>query len=119
MDCADVGFLPDGILDDLPLPSQTGPGRTAGLDLNKPRTRAALAAVLALAPAPGGFTAAGHAARVRQITGTEDYTTRQASYDLRKIRGKQLIGKPGGPAATTSRRTAPGPSAPCSPCGTT
>lgn len=95
MDCADTGFLPDGILDDLPLPSRTGPGRTAGLDLNKPRTRAALAAVLALAPAPGGFTAADHAARVRQITGNKDYTTRQASYDLRKIRGKQLIGKPG------------------------
>ena len=76
-------------------PARAGTRRTAGLDLNKPRIRAALAAALALAPAPAGFTAAEHAARVRQITGHEDYTTRQASYDLRKLRGKQLIGKPG------------------------
>ena len=49
----------------------------------------------ALAPAPGGFGAAEHAARVRQITGHDGYTTWQATYDLRKLRGKQLINKPG------------------------
>jgi hypothetical protein len=54
LDCADIGFLPDGVLDELPLPAQTGPRRTAGVDLNKPRIRAALAAALALAPAPPG-----------------------------------------------------------------
>ena len=95
LDCADIGFLPDGLLDDLPLPVQAGAGRIAGADLNKPRIRAALSAALALAPAPGGFTAAGHAAKVRQITGQDGYTTRQAAYDLRKLRGKQLIAKPG------------------------
>src|SRR5437899_4921660 len=95
LDCADIGFLPDGVLDELPLPAQAGPRRTAGIDLNKPRIRAALAAALALAPAPGGFTAAEHAARVRQITGHDGYTTRQAAYDLKKLRGKQLVDKPG------------------------
>jgi hypothetical protein len=95
LDCADTGFLPDGILDELPLPARAGTGRIAGIDLNKPRIRAALAAALALTPAPGGFTAADHAARVRQITGQDGYTTRQAGYDLRKLRGKQLIDKPG------------------------
>jgi hypothetical protein len=95
LDCADTGFLPDGILDELPLPARAGTGRIAGIDLNKPRIRAALAAALALTPAPGGFTAADHAARVRQITGQDGYTTRQAGYDLRKLRGKQLIEKPG------------------------
>jgi hypothetical protein len=94
LDCADIGFLPDGVLDELPLPAQTGPRRTAGVDLNNPRIRAALAAALALAPAPGGFTVAEHAAKVRQITGQAGYTTRQAAYDLRKLRGKQLIDKP-------------------------
>jgi hypothetical protein len=29
------------------------------------------------------------------MTGQINYTTRQAAYDLRKIRGKQLINKPG------------------------
>ena len=93
MDCVDAGFLPDGLLDELPLPARSGPGRIAGIDLNKPRIRAALSA--ALAPAPGGFTVAGHAAKVCQITGQDGYTTRQAAYDLRKLHGKQLISTPG------------------------
>jgi hypothetical protein len=29
------------------------------------------------------------------MTGHTDYTNRQAAYDLRKLRGKDLIGKPG------------------------
>jgi hypothetical protein len=92
LDCADTGFLPDGILDNLPLPARTGATRIGGIDLNKPRIRAAMAAALALAPAPAGFTIGEHADRVRRITGS-DYTTRQAAYDLRKLRGKQLITK--------------------------
>jgi hypothetical protein len=95
LDCADVGFLPDGLLDELPLPARAGPRQIAGIDLNKPRIRAALSATLALAPAPGGFTVAEHAAKVRQIAALDGYTTRQAAYDLRKLRGKQLISKPG------------------------
>ncbi len=94
LDCADTGFLPDGVLDQLPMPAQAGASRIAGVDLNKPRIRAALSAALVLAPAPGGFTVAEHAARVRQITGHGGYTTRQAAYDLRKLRGKQLVEKP-------------------------
>ena len=95
LDCADTGFLPDGVLDQLPAPSQAGTARIAGVDLNKPRIRAALAAALALAPAPGGFAAAEHAAKVRAMAGNDSYTTRQAAYDLRKLRGKGLVDKPG------------------------
>jgi hypothetical protein len=94
LDCADTGFLPDGLLDELLLPSQAGPRRIAGIDLNKPRIQAALSAALALA-APGGFTVADHAAKVRAMPGHEGHTTRQAAYDLRKLRGRQLIDKPG------------------------
>jgi hypothetical protein len=95
LDCADIGFLPDGILDQLPEPSQAGASRLSGVDLNKPRIRAALAAALALAPAPHGFTVAEFAARVCQITRYDGYTIRQAAYDLRMLRGKNLIDKPG------------------------
>jgi hypothetical protein len=95
LDCADISFIPDGILDDLPAPSAAGPARTAGIDLNKRRIRAALAAAVALAPAPHGFTAAEFAARVRQMTRSDGYTSRQATYDLRKLRGKNLLIKPG------------------------
>ena len=35
------------------------------------------------------------AAKVQAITGQPDHTTRQAAYDLRKLRGKDLITKSG------------------------
>jgi hypothetical protein len=111
LDCVDTGFLADGVLDQLPTGSRLGATRIGGVDLNKPRMRDALRAALALAPAPNGFTVAEFAAKVHTITGTSDaeYTIRQAGYDLRKLRGKQLLDKPartrryqvGAPAART------------------
>jgi hypothetical protein len=97
LDCVDVTFIGDGLLDQLPLPSQIGATRVGGVDVNKPRIRAALSAALALSTAPDGFTAAEFTTKVHTMTGqTEvDYTTRQAAYDLRKLRGKDLITKPG------------------------
>jgi hypothetical protein len=95
MDCVDISFLNDTALDELPLPSRVGATRVGGIDLNKPRIRAALAAALALAAAPHGFTVAEHAARVQAMTGHDGYTIRQAAYDLRKFRGKGLVAKPG------------------------
>jgi hypothetical protein len=89
--------------------------------VNKPRIRAALAAVLALAASPDGFTVADMTARVHTMTGQAHatYNTRQAAYDLRKLRAKQLVGK----LAGTRRYYLPGPAArpyrPCSPSGTT
>ena len=67
------------------------------MDINLPRVRAALAAALALAVAPPGFTVAEFTAKVRAMTGQtpEDYSVRQGAYDLRKLRGKQLVIKPG------------------------
>ena len=95
LDCADIGFIADGTLDELPLPSRLGTTRVGGIDLNKPRIRAALAAALALTAAPHGFTVAEFTARVQTMTGQASYTIRQAAYDLRKLRGKNLIAKPG------------------------
>ena len=83
----------------MPLPSPDRRRALAGgVDLNKPRARAALAAALALATAPHGFTVAEFAARACQMTRHDGYTIRQAAYDPRKLRGKNLIDKPGGPA---------------------
>jgi len=99
LDCVDAGFIPgfipDGLLDALPAACQLGATRVGGIDVNKPRTRAVLAAALALAIAPGGFTVADFTAKVRDMTGQAGYTSRNATYDLRKLRGKNLAGKPG------------------------
>jgi len=97
LDCVDVTFIGDDLLDRLPAPAQIGATRVGGVDLNKPRIRAALSAVLALSATSAGFTVAELTTKVHTMTGqTEsDYTTRQAAYDLRKLRGKELITKPG------------------------
>jgi hypothetical protein len=96
LDCVDVGFIADGLLDELPRPSQLGAVRVGGIDLNKERIRNALAAVLALAASPSGFTVTQFTDKVRALTGQDEhaYSTRQGAYDLRKLRAKSLIDKP-------------------------
>ena len=95
LDCVDTTFIGDDLLDRLPAPAQLGATRVGGVDLNKPRIRAALAAVLALSATSAGFTVAEFTAKVHTMTGDTGYTIRQAAYDLRKLRGKELITKPG------------------------
>ena len=67
LDCVDIGFFPDALLDTLPAACQPGGTRAGGIDVNKPRSRAVLAAALALAIAPGGFTVADFTAKVRDM----------------------------------------------------
>lgn len=96
LDCVDIGFIPDGTLDQLPLPGRLGATRVGGIDTNKPRARAVLAAAAALSVAPDGFTVTDLAAKVTAmgaLAGT-DYTVRQAAYDIRKLRAKHLVVKP-------------------------
>jgi hypothetical protein len=93
LDCVDVAFISDDTLDQLPRPSRVGKVRVGGVDLNNPRMRAALRAALALGPSPTGFGVALFKAKVHSMTGQSDaeYTQRHAVYDLKKLRGKQLI----------------------------
>jgi DNA-binding transcriptional ArsR family regulator len=97
LDCVDAAFISDQTLDQLPQPAQVGKTRVGGVDMNRPRTRTALAAVLALASSPTGFTVAELTTKARAMTGQtpSDYTVRQAAYDLKKLRGKGLITKLG------------------------
>jgi hypothetical protein len=93
LDCVDRAFVSDSTLDQLPLPSRVGKTRVGGVDPNKPRMRAALTAAVALAAVPDGFTVTDFATRVRALTGQPpaSYGVRQAAYDLKKLRGKQLV----------------------------
>jgi hypothetical protein len=95
LDCVDAAFVADETLDQLPVGCQVGNTRVGGVDLNKPRTRAVLQAVLALAASPAGFTAAQLAAKVQAMTGRA-YTPRQAAYDLQETARQ-------GPAGQTRR----------------
>jgi len=95
LDCVDHTFIGDDFLDRLPAPARLGATRVGGVDLNKSRIRAALAAVLALSATSAGFSVAEFTVKVHTMTGHSGYTIRQAAYDLRKLRGKELIVKPG------------------------
>lgn len=94
--CAHISFIDDGTFDSLHLPSLRGNTRLAGIDVNQPRMRNALAAVVALAPKPGGFTISDIASKIQEMNGWSDeqYGKRQAAYDLKKLRGKNLVEKP-------------------------
>jgi hypothetical protein len=93
---AHLSSLDAGALDALPQPSRRGAQRLAGVDIQKPRMRAVMEAVLALAPKPDGFTAQELVDKTRALLGLgESYTPRHAAYDLRKLRGKELIERVG------------------------
>jgi hypothetical protein len=85
------GSLDPVALDALPQPTQRGAQRLAGIDLQKPRMRAVVEAMLPLAPTPDGFTAGELAARTAGLWRQTPYTPRHAAYDLRKLRGKGLV----------------------------
>lgn len=91
----DVSFIDLGTLDTWPLPTKVGSTRIGGLDVNRPRVRAVMEAVVALSPNPWGFTASDLTVKVREILKTPGihYTPRQASYDLKRLRGKNLVRK--------------------------
>jgi hypothetical protein len=88
--CIGAAWISDSALDDLPKPSQVGKVRVGGIDVNQPRLRAVMAAVVALAPAPLGFSASELAERVQLRLGAS-YGPRQGAYDLKKLRGKDWV----------------------------
>jgi hypothetical protein len=91
--CMDACFVSDETLENLPQPAQVGRTRVGGIDLNQPRMRRVAEAVLALSTAPDGFTASHLARKVRSIGGQSEseYGARRAAYDLKKLRGKDML----------------------------
>jgi len=89
----DVSFIDNGRLDTWPLASKVGQTRVGGVDVNRPRMRAVMEGVIALSTHPRGFSASDLAGRVKEILGNSvpDYHARHASYDLKKLRGKELV----------------------------
>jgi hypothetical protein len=104
--CIDACFIGDEMLEKLPEPSVVGKTRVGGVDLNRSRMRLAMRAIVALSTSPTGFTSGDVANRARALGGLPDnaYGPRQAAYDLKKLRGKQLVERKG-----NSRRYQPLP----------
>src|ERR1700730_10350286 len=91
--CIDQCFIADEMLEHLPLASQVGKTLVGGIDLNKARMRQVVEALIALSPSPNGFTASDVAVRVRALSKQNpcQYGPRHAGYDLKKLRGKQIV----------------------------
>src|SRR5215468_184043 len=83
----------DALLERLPLASRVGKTLVGGIDLNKARMRHVVEALIALSPSANGFTASDLAARVHLFNeqGPLPYGSRHAAYDLKKLRGKQIV----------------------------
>ena len=90
---AHVSFLDQGAFERWGEPSTRGTRRLAGIDLNKARNRHVLDAIVGLSTQPDGFTLTQLAHNVRARTGwtAKKYSTRNAAYDLTKLRGKKLV----------------------------
>src|SRR5258705_7112696 len=83
------------MLDELPTPSRVGTTKVGGIDLNKPRMRWVVEAVIALCPSlsPKGFPASELARQARMLRNQAEgqYDARRAAYDLKKLRGKKIV----------------------------
>jgi len=92
LSCIDQCFIADDLLEHLPLASQVGKTLVGGIDLNKARMRYVVEALITLSPA-NGFTVSDVAARVRLLSKQSplQYGPRHAAYDLKKLRGKQIV----------------------------
>jgi len=88
----DMASISDDSLDDWHKPSQVGQTRVGGVNVNQPRMRTVLQSVIALSATPHGFQSADLAAKVQEYTASP-YSPRQAAYDLKKLRGKNLVRK--------------------------
>ena len=91
--CIDYPSINDRLWEELPLPGRLKKRRVSGIDITKPRMRAVVEAVVALAPDPLGFTVRQLASKVREIAGYafDEYKPWAAAYDLAKLRAKLIV----------------------------
>ena len=93
--CLDATFISNDELENLSKPSIVGTSRVAGVDVNNPRMRGVMSAVISLSASPQGYTLNDLASKVREIMGwsPDMYSIRQAAYDLKKLRAKGYVRK--------------------------
>jgi hypothetical protein len=95
LSCIDQCFIADSMLEQLPTPSRVGKTKVGGIDRNKPRMRYVVEAVIALclSLSPHGFTASELARQVRLLRTKANLrmAPARAAYDLKKLRGKQIV----------------------------
>jgi hypothetical protein len=90
---ADQCRLPGEVLEELQAPVITEKLRLPGISLTHRRVMTVLSCAVELAKNPLGFTLAELYPHVVERLAVEGYTKSQLTYDLRKLRGKELLEK--------------------------
>lgn len=88
---AHISFLDQGAFEQWSEPTTLGPRRLAGINLDNARNRNVIDTVVGLSTEPDGFTLSQVAETMRARSGDAAYSTRNAAYDLAKLRGKKLV----------------------------
>ena len=89
---AHVATIDEGSFEEIAKPSQKGKNRLAGIDFNKEKNKQVAAVILALSMKPGGFTSKDLAEEISHRF-NPDFSRRNASYIIRKFRGKGMVRK--------------------------
>ena len=90
----DIGWVDASDYSRYSAPGHLGNSRVGGIDLRAARSRNVIMALLRLSVKPDGFRTGDLASEVNRLhRGSIPYTTRQASYDLRKFRAKGVVEK--------------------------
>jgi hypothetical protein len=90
---AHVAMIDDATFVNLSKPTQTGKNRLAGVNFNQQRTIRIAESLLSLAMIPGGFTSRDLSISLQSSGYPHLYSCRNASYDLKKFRGKQIVSR--------------------------
>jgi hypothetical protein len=90
LDYAHIATISEKNIEEISSPSQAGANRLAGIDFNKPRTKQVAIVLLALSMKPGGFTSKDLTIEMSNRF-IPEYSIRNASYDIRKFRGKGIV----------------------------
>lgn len=90
LDYAHVATISEKNIEEISSPSQVGANRLAGIDFNKPKAKQVAIVLLALSMKPGGFTSKDLAVEMSNRF-IPEYSTRNASYDIKKFRGKEMV----------------------------
>lgn len=95
LDFAHLACIDDGTFEDMAMPTATGSNRLAGIDFTKRRTKIVALALLGLSIKPGGFTSKDLSEELKPFFDNR-FSSRKASYDIKKFRGKGLVMKVNG-----------------------
>jgi hypothetical protein len=90
MDYAHIASINDETFENMSMPTKTGSNRLAGIDFSKKETKLVALALQSLSVKPGGFTSKNLSEALKPMF-SDCFSSRKASYQIKKFRGKGLV----------------------------